>query len=751
MNKTVILYNEEDIMKNKLFTQELLAIFQNKKLLIPIIAVLFIPVLYSGMFLWAFWDPYEHLADLPVAVVNGDSGSAIDGKKMELGDDLVEKLKENQDFGFEFVSEEKGIKGLQQQRYYMLIKIPKDFSENATTLMDEHPKKLELVYMPNESFNFLSAQIGETAAERIKASVSEKVSETYAETMFEKIGELADGLGKASDGASDLNEGAVKLKDGSQALYNNLSVLASKSIEFNQGMNSANYGTKELANGAGKLASGLGQLEEGETKLEDASGQLLTGQEDLLAGATEIKAGIDQANSKIPAMIEGTKQLKQGSENLSQNLTAWKNGADNAAGGASQLHAGIQELQRQMEAMAPAIAADPDKQKELASFQKLAEALSKLEAGSATLEQGTAQLSSSAGELAVGSEKLSAGLNEVIVGQGQLQAGMSKIVSGSGQLETGAAKLAAGHEEFHSGLQLFGDKLSEAKAGSVELANGSSKLVGGMDQLAAGSAAMKDGTDKLASGAGELSEGNSKVADGTSELTVKLKDGVEEAKLNPNQDTYNMLAAPVKLESKTIKAVPNYGTGFAPYFLSLGLFVGALLLSIVFPLREPAGVPTSGANWFFSKFGILAGIGVLQALAADVILLFGLGLDVESIPLFFTFSIITSLTFIVLIQFLVTLLGDPGRFVAIVILILQLTTSAGTFPLELIPGFLQKFNAFLPMTYSVQGFKAVISSGDFDFMWQNAGILAIYVLLLAASTGVYFHWMFKRKFAMLVK
>lgn len=732
-------------MKKNLFTQELLSIFRNKKLLIPIIAVLFIPVLYSGMFLWAFWDPYEHLSDLPVAVVNSDLGSKVDGERLELGNDLVGKLKGNQDFGFEFVSEEEGTKGLEQQKYYMLIKIPEDFSENATTLMEDHPEKLELVYMPNESFNFLSAQIGGTAAEKIKASVSERVTETYAETMFDKIGKLADGLSKASDGASELNDGAVKLKDGSQELYDNLSVLASKSIEFNQGMNSADSGAKELASGAGKLAGGLGQLVEGETKLEDASGKLLAGQKDLQAGASGVKAGLDQVNSKIPVMIKGTTQIEQGAEKLGQNLSAWKAGADEAAGGAAELHAGIQELKKQMEAMAPLLGEYPDKQ------QKIAQALNELEAGSASLEQGTSTLSDSAGALAGGSETISAGLKEVIAGQDQLQQGISELAAGSGQLETGAAKLAAGHEEFHSGIQQFGDKLSEAKAGSVKLANGSSKLVGGMDQLASGSAAMTDGTDQLASGAEKLSEGNTKVADGTTELAEKLKKGAGEAQLNPNKDTYNMLAAPVKLQSETFKSVPNYGTGFAPYFLSLGLFVGALLLSIVFPLTEPAGVPKSGTSWFFGKFGILAGIGILQALAADAILLLGLGLKVESIPLFLIFSIVTSLTFIALIQFLVTILGDPGRFVAIVILILQLTTSAGTFPLELIPEFLQKFNAYLPMTYSVQGFKAVISSGDFSFMWQNAGVLAGYILVLAAGTALYFHWMFKRKFAMLVE
>jgi putative membrane protein len=207
------------------------------------------------------------------------------------------------------------------------------------------------------------------------------------------------------------------------------------------------------------------------------------------------------------------------------------------------------------------------------------------------------------------------------------------------------------------------------------------------------------------------------------------------------------MASPVKLDKEEINSVPNYGTGFAPYFLSLGLFVGALLLSIVFPLREPAGVPASGYNWFRSKFTVLASIGVIQALIADAILIAGLGLEVKSLPLFLVFSIITSLTFIALVQFLVTTLADPGRFVAIIVLILQLTTSAGTFPLELIPGFLQKFSAFLPMTYTVQGLKAVISSGDFSFMWKNAGILAGYIAVLSIGTWLYFQLMHKRKFA----
>src|SRR5699024_3744379 len=155
----------------------------------------------------------------------------------------------------------------------------------------------------------------------------------------------------------------------------------------------------------------------------------------------------------------------------------------------------------------------------------------------------------------------------------------------------------------------------------------------------------------------------------------------------------------------------------------------------------------SGFNWFLRKTVGLGIIGVLQALIAASLLLFGLGIEVQSITLFYVYAIFTSWTFIAIVQFLVTCFDDPGRFMAIIVLILQLTTSAGTFPLELIPSALQPFNYILPMTYTVDGFKAVISSGNYGVMWQNAGLLALFTLVSLLLTLSYFMVMFKRKFA----
>lgn len=718
-------------MKNILLKEELLAIFRNKKLLIPIIAVLFIPVMYSGMFLWAFWDPYEKLDELPVAIVNDDSGAVLDGEKIKLGEELVDKLKDSKDFNFKFVDKEEGYEDLEHQKYYMLIEIPEDFSENATTLLEENPKKLDLIYVPNEGYNFLSSQIGGTAVERIKASLSEKITETYAETMFDKIGEMADGVTKASEGAREINDGSEKLKSGSKELRDGLATLAEKSIQFNNGMKQADVGVDQLASGSAELSEGIGKLQDGQQQLAEKFGEIQGGTNQLVDGAARINQGLQQIETKLPEAVAGTTELETGAGRVATGLGQVKDGVGDINAGAQSLTKGLEEFRLKGINLTP-------EQKD---------AIDELIAGSKKIETGSSELSAATGQLSVGATDLHNGLGTLKYGQLELSKGISQLSEGSVGLQAGLGKLSKGEVEYAAGLQKLGAGLDDAGNGSTKLAQGAAKLAGGMSQLSDGSSAMTDGAGQLADGSEQLSEGTVKLTDGSKELADKLADGAEEAsKVDADEKTFNMMADPVKVENEKINEVPNYGTGFAPYFLSLGLFVGALLLSIVFPLREPAITPANGFNWFASKFAILAGIGVIQALLADAILLGMLGLEVQSLPLFLLFSIVTSLTFIALVQFLVTMFGDPGRFIAIIILILQLTTSAGTFPLELVPDFLQGFNTVLPMTYSVHGFKAVISSGDFSFMGENMLILFIFLLAFAVGTLAYFNFKHKRQF-----
>ncbi|WP_147533131.1 YhgE/Pip domain-containing protein [Bacillus marasmi] len=724
-------------MKQRLMYQEWLSIFQNKKVLIPVIAILFIPVLYAGMFLWAFWDPYARLNELPVVVINEDQGATFEGKALELGKDLSEKLADSDEFEFH-ISENKtkAKEDLKGQEYYMMIQIPSDFSENATTLLDENPQKLELVYIPNEGYNFLSAQIGNTAIEKLKASISEKVSETYAETMFDKVGALADGMVAASDGAAKIDEGALSLKDGTESLHESLKLLASKAVEFQTGMTKANTGTKDLQTGAATLASGLKQLEDGHEKLQNASNELLAGEEELGKGIAKSKQGIDLANSKMPEILGGTEELQKGTEKLLKQV---ETSATTTSSSAQKINEGILSLQKQL---TPLLSQLPTEQQ-----AALNDSFAQLAAGSKAIADGNAYLADMMSS-PEGGDKLTSGLSSLMDGQTQLQSGIEQLADGSSLLQAGSNKIITGQKQFNSGMETYSTNFATAKNGALTLASGTNELSSGMTQLSDGTDKIIDGTGQLTDGAERVAAGNAELKAGTEELASKLTEGANQAsKVDGNEETFSMFASPVGVKNEKMNEVPNYGTGFTPYFLSLGLFVGALLLSIVFPLREPVAVPKSGWSWFMSKFGVISIIGIIQALIAVAIIYFGLGIEVQNVPLFILFAIGTSLTFITLIQVLVTTMSDVGRFVAILILILQLTTSAGTFPLELIPEFLQGFNTLLPMTYSVQGFKAVISSGDFSFMWMNFGVLIGFILLFIAGTVTYFNFKHKRSYS----
>lgn len=727
-------------MKKSMTWAEWKLVLRSKKLIVPMIAILFIPVLYAGMFLWAFWNPYANMSDLPVAIVDLDNGAEMDGEKLALGKELTDKLIDSKQFAFKKVSKADAEKGLENEDYYVVIEIPENFSEHATTLLDEVPEKLTIVYKPNEGFNFLSAQIGETAMDRIRAEVNEQVASTYAEKLFDSIKEMGDGFGEAADGAGELHDGATKLSSGAGELKGYLETLASSTITLADGSQKLAQGASDAAKGANELNKGLGTLSQG-------SNDLLTGAQKASAGANGLKDGIDQYTEGVGQLAESYGQIAQkekefgGAVNTLKEKSAELNtAASQLAKGSTNLGAGINQLSA---SLAPVLESLSEEQQ-----AGLNAALSQVKQGSAELSGGMQQLTAGTGALSAGTAELNGAASQLAGAHNQAMAGIQKLNGSSTDLREGASALASGNGELSSGIAQLSEGVTTAQKGSSDLASG-------LASLTEGTGTLKTGTDTLASKSQELVKGSATLADGMVELdegTQTLKEKLAEAnetasEVKATDKTYGMVGSPVDVEKDGINHVPNYGTGFAPYFLSLGLFVGALLLSIVFPLVEPAIKPTGAFGWFASKVSVLAIVGLLQALIAAGVVKFALGMETANTPLFVLTAIITSYTFIALVQMCVSILKDAGRFVAILVLILQLTTSAGTFPLELIPAPLQIFNTLLPMTYSVQAFKGAISTGNMSILWANNGILIGFMVAFLAITFGYFALLYKKRYS----
>ncbi|MCM3042870.1 YhgE/Pip domain-containing protein [Paenibacillus motobuensis] len=703
------------------FFKDLASSFKKPKVIIPILVVMFIPVLYSGMFLKAFWDPYGKMDEIPVAVVNEDRGAEYEGTNLQAGNDLVEELKKNAAFGWEFVTREQANEGMKNNDYYMTLVIPSNFSEQATTLMDDQPQPAEIIYEPNEAYNFLAAQIGGTAVKEIKSKVSAKVTEAYTDVLFDQVEKISSGLGDAGEGATEINDGAVKLDEGAQKLKENLAKMVDGSVKLQDGISPLTEGVGSLNKGASDLKTGATSLASGLNQLAAANKQLLNGAEAANEGGNQLKTGLGASLNGANALAQGLKQSEQGSASLVTGLESSAQGSTKVAEGAKAVAQGLEQLTQ----ASPELAANPTVKQLLAASQAVA-------TGSEQVAQGQQQLLK--------------GSKDLHGAQQQLVQGSEQLVQGQEQLAQGAAKLTEGQGQLVGGLKQFGTKLNEAATGGSQLATGAGalsegakKIEGGMGQLSSGVATLADGSKQLDEGAGELKDGTSKLSEGSGELASKLNEAADETSSVKKSDALvDMFAQPVDIDEQKMNEVPNYGTGFSPYFLSLGLFVGALISTLVVPLRSSSVSEANGWNRFVSRSLSFTGMSLFQSLFAVVLVLYGLKLEVQNVPMFYLFTFVTSLCFMFIIQALVTWLDNPGRFLAILLLIFQLTTSAGTFPVELLPTWMKAFNPFMPMTFSVKGYKAVISSGEMSVAWGQMGILIGVAVVFLVLTLVYF-------------
>ena len=210
-------------------------LLSNRLMLVVVLAVIAIPTIYTTLFLGSMWDPYGSVENLPVALVNQDQPVEYEGKTLNVGGQLVENLQEDASLDFRLTDADDAAQGLADGTYYMVITIPQDFSSNAATLTDEQPREMELEYETNPGTNYIASKLSETAMKEIQAGVREEVTKTYAETMFDQLAQVGDGMQEAADGAGEIQDGTRQLADGNNTIRENLELLADSTLTFRSG------------------------------------------------------------------------------------------------------------------------------------------------------------------------------------------------------------------------------------------------------------------------------------------------------------------------------------------------------------------------------------------------------------------------------------------------------------------------------------------------------------------------------------
>ena len=331
--------------------QEWKSLWRNKILMIVLVFIIAIPAIYTTLFLGSMWDPYGKLDELPVAVVNLDEPVEYEGETLNVGQKLVDKLKDDGSLCFNFTDADQAERGLKNGTYYMVITVPKNFSENATTLMDTVPKKMELDYKTNPGTNYIAMKMSETALEKIKTSVAQEVTKTYAETIFDKISEAGDGMKDAADGAGEIYDGTEKLSDGNKTISDNLKTLSEGTLTFKDGtselkvgLSSYLDGVNQLSDGSTTLANGATSLLTGALKLNEGANSLSDGTKTLTSGTATLESGAKTLESGLKAYTDGVKQANDGAAALNANSSALTAGAQQLTAGNEQLSSGSSQL-----------------------------------------------------------------------------------------------------------------------------------------------------------------------------------------------------------------------------------------------------------------------------------------------------------------------------------------------------------------------------------------------------------------------
>ena len=715
------------------------SIWKDKKLTLSIIVMFIMPVLYCGMLLWAFWDPYGHLSNLPVAVVNEDEGAEFEGEALLLGNDLIENLLDNGTFEFIEMTKDEAEKSLANQEIYIIIEIPKGFSEHATTLLDENPQKLELQYRADEATNFLSSTIGENAVDHIKSEVNKEIATTYAEQMFNTIATLSDGYGEAASGATEITDGVVELQDGTIELKDYLYSLASSTVTLSDGTSKLKDGIQTATDGSNKLVNGVNQLNENTPKLEEGAKSLAEGAESLHVGIDSYAAGVNEVAENQAILSDNQQQFQKGLADYVKGVAALQTGGEGVKQGANALASNVQNLEQQLSASLSNLP-----ENERAAIQATIE---NLKATSNEVAIGAGKVAEGAKSLQMSGEQIIKSGEQLASGQNSLQNGLAELTKNNSTITTGIENISAGSDQLATSISQYRLGVEEVAMGAISLNNGLQTLNGGASELQEGTNKLAESSSDLAEGAETLANGTTDLQNGTSELASSLKEANEESKVTTSSANYEMLAEPVTVNKTIDGEVENYGTGFAPYFISLGLFVGALLLTNVYPFVQPAVHPTGIFKWFISKSAVPVIVGFFQVSIISFVLLKWLGLEVENIWLFLLINAVTSFSFLAIVQMFTVIAGDVGRFISLVLLIVQLASSAGTFPIELVPETLQKIHNFMPMTYSVEAYRAVITTTNIDIISHSLIILGTIGIVCVVISYSFFALLYKRRYS----
>ncbi|WP_079508034.1 YhgE/Pip family protein [Mesobacillus jeotgali] len=580
--------------------------------------------------------------------------------------------------------------------------------------------------------------------------------------------QLAGSLKSKQSDITKLAAGSKDLKDGTGLLLNSLNEksaditkLADGSAEVNSGTGLLLQKLKDGQPGITQLAAGGKQLEEKMPVLKAGTSNVLLGMQGVQQGVKRVEAGAQGVVNGVTLATLKTNELKDLLDQLIQNHSDLEGDPK-----INDIRLKIQEINTTLTQVNEPAKAVAGALKENNPEGSLADGINQAIVGQTNITNGVADLAAKAPALAAGTASVAASWDEMIskvsllhdgttqiaAGNKSVNAGWGTITAGVKELDGGAAlisagnqtvdkgwkELAAGATKIHSGAAQVSNGNATVDNGWRELTAGASKIHSGAVQVSDGNISVEKGWGDLTDGVTKLNEGAGKLNDGSGQLAAGLKDGAEETgKIKADEKNIGMFSSPVELISNKVHEYSLYRDSTAPYVMTIALFAGILIMSLFINFNKPQELNVSKMSWFAVKFLNLASLAVIQAILLSIVVLVFLSLKVANPTGFILFAVMVSIVFTAIVMFFASF-GNIGRFILLALVVMQLSTTGANLPIDMLPENLRSLSVYLPFTYSIAGFKALISLNDFTIALTNLAVLLVFLGLFALMTVTVF-------------
>ena len=689
-------------MKNifKIYKNDLKDIFTNKVLLVIIIGLCILPSLYAWFNIKASWDPYGNTGNISVAVINEDSGAEIMNKKVNMGDELVKELKTNKDLGWKFVDRKKALEGVNSGKYYAYIEIPSNFSENLTSLVSKDIKKGTIIYTVNEKINAIAPKITSKGATTIQNEVNQTVVKTVSEVVLKAFKEAG----------IEIEKQLPKLS----TLENNLVEVQGKFKDIDKVVDTAVDATDKVSDIIKDIQNDMPLIKDTITNSKNLSS-------DIKSFLNDSKTGLSQLSPILKNDLGLISEISSNAKNaVSDLIDAINKGSESAPQLIDNLSTKLSDLASSTNTLTKFL----EKLNKLVPGNQLKSVIDSLNSISAKLDTAVSSLQTIKNQVANGEKPPLTNLNNLLKVIGDVNTITSSILNNfDSKIQGPISNIIEDSFKVADNIIAVLDSAEKKLPAVEDILNTTLSFSGSAEK---GASFIKEKLPYAKSVVDTIVDSMKKINNSSevNELISLLKSDVLKRS--------DFLKQPVDLVENRLYPIKNYGSAMAPFYTVLSLWVGILLLMSLLSTNVHGDYKPNEV--YFGRGLTFLTLTIIQALIVSLGDIYFLKVQAVNIPLFILISVFTSIVFTAIVYSLVSIFGNVGKAIGVVLLVIQVAGSGGTFPIQVTPQFFQNVYPLLPFTYAISAMREAVGGIYTPNLTKDISTLAIFIVVFVIFT-----------------